>query len=237
MAGLTLTPREAPTWVHDREGVERGAHRRAGGRAVRRDGADPAPLRRDRAGQPAPDGGGLPRLHRRRPGAAPACRRLPTAGVPARGDRAVARRARRRRGAPAQAARRGRVPAGRDARSRRGHRPSTGEEDHRHGTDPAGAEGAVRRRFQRGTRPRGGGALGRHRRVAAVARPDGPLRQGRLAPDRRGGRRGHGALRRAEARGHAPGLGGGDGRRRGAPGAHRPLVVWSSTCAGATGSG
>ena len=47
-----------------------------------------------------------------------------------------------RRAAPAPAARRGAAPAGRAARARRGHRPSTGEGGVRHETDQGGAAGS-----------------------------------------------------------------------------------------------
>ena len=107
--------------------------------------------------------GGLPALHRRGPHAPAAGRGLPAARDAARRDRDPAGRRRGRGRPPAPSTRDGHDPAGRAARARLGHRPSTGERDERPARHARGPQGALRRRLQRTSTSR--------RRRSAGARP------------------------------------------------------------------
>ena len=126
-------------------------------------------------------------------------------------------------GAPAPAAPAAAGPAGADAGDGRGRREGDGGTSDGDLTDPGGAVRGVRRERPGAVRGRGGGALGRDRRVRAVAAPDAAYTQGGLGADQGGGattsrRRFAAALRD----GVAGRLGAGDGRRRGAPAARSP---------------
>ena len=127
--------------------------------------------------------------------------------------------------APAPSTRGGHVPAGGDARSRHGHRPSTGAADEWSTADEAGAARAVRRGFLRRLRAEAERRWGDSEVWAPVAGPDRAVHQGGLAAGQGRGGGDQRGVRGRPARRRAARQRGRDGRRGGGPGPDRALVL------------